>query len=72
MMSRTGIQSCGSYVAVIFRGAVPRGVVILVHHSFRRRYLIGTCGVCMAIGPFFMVPRRFLSVLSSYRPPIEI
>ena len=69
MVSRTGIQSCGSSVAVIFRGAVPRGVVILVNHSFRRRYLIGTCGVCMAISPFFMVPRRFLSVLSSYRPP---
>ena len=34
--------------------------------------LIGTCGVCMAISPFFMVPRRFLSVLSSYRPPIQI
>ena len=49
VVSRTGIQSCGSSVAVIFRGAVPRGVVILVNHSYRRRYLIGTCGVCMAI-----------------------
>ena len=49
VVSRTGIQSCGSCSV-----------------------LIGTCGVCMAIRPFFMVPRRFLSVLSSYRPPIQI
>ena len=72
VVSRTGIQSCGSSFAFIFRGAVPRGVVILVNYSLRRRYLIGICGVCMAICPFFLVPRRFLSVLSSYRPPIQI
>ena len=56
MVSCTGIQSCGSSVAVIFRSAVPRGVVILVNHSYRRTYLIGTCGVCMAMILFFMVP----------------
>ena len=71
VVSRTGIQSCGSSVAVIFRSAVPRGVVILVNHSYRRTYLIGTCGVCMAMILFFMVPCWFLSVLSSYRPPIQ-